>query len=67
MDNVWTLTYFGQTLYSDKLWTKFGCGQSLYRVVQKMSARLHELAPVLGASSHNLTDFILDNPVHGIS
>ena len=34
-----------------------------YRDVQKTSARLLELATELGASSHNLADVFLDNPV----
>ena len=35
----------------------------LYRVVQKMSSRLRELAPCSVASSRNLADIFLDIPV----
>ena len=35
----------------------------ILRAVQKTPARLRELATVLGASSHNLADTFLDNPV----
>ena len=35
----------------------------LYSVGQKKSARLRELATVLGASSRNLADVLLHNPV----
>ena len=38
---------------------------ALYRVVQiRPLARLHKFAPVAAASSRNLADVFLDNPVH---
>ena len=39
------------------------CSCIVYRVTQKKSARLRELTIELGASSCNLADVCLDNPV----